>query len=441
MVKNPIIDLSSLTKDEASRPTLTHANVLESFPHIPKPSLDESQLQAVQRMLTKRLAIVQGPPGTGKTHVSVALLQLLLNRLSDDDPPILVVSHTNHALDQMLRHVMRYEDKFIRLGSRTSDEEIEKHTLFKARRRRSPPDLEGSSRKPAWNRLDRLHDKMSKALEPLIKRNEPFSADELHRLGLLRDAQRRSLEEDGKDWVVHHRSVPVSSPMIKWLATELVSVDQEARMLDDDYRENGALEFEDSDLEGEQPRELEADSGAIEDDIEGLSGPWRPIKRQMALHQRYGISTRTVQKALDMDDLWNVPQNVRAPVYLELEKRAMAMIGDSFRKEAEEYVKVARDMRLGSWESDSVVLERAKIVGMTATGLGKYRPLIASVRPKIMIVEEAAETLEALVTAGCVESLEHLILVGLVPQHLDALEGGCTDDRPATTNSSGRIAQ
>ena len=65
---------------------------------------------------------------------------------------------------------------------------------------------------------------------------------------------------------------------------------------------------------------------------------------------------------------------------------------------------------------------------MTTTGLSKYRGLIQSLKPKIVLVEEAAETLEAFVSVACfktyvwhsswqmmglkVSSLEHLILVG-----------------------------
>lgn len=49
---------------------------------------------------------------------------------------------------------------------------------------------------------------------------------------------------------------------------------------------------------------------------------------------------------------------------------------------------------------------------MTTTGLSKYRALIASLRPSIVLVEEAAETLEGPVTAACLPTLEHLILVG-----------------------------
>jgi len=49
---------------------------------------------------------------------------------------------------------------------------------------------------------------------------------------------------------------------------------------------------------------------------------------------------------------------------------------------------------------------------MTTTGLSKYRGLVASLRPRVVLVEEAAETLEAPVTVACLPTLEHLILVG-----------------------------
>jgi helicase required for RNAi-mediated heterochromatin assembly 1 len=52
------------------------------------------------------------------------------------------------------------------------------------------------------------------------------------------------------------------------------------------------------------------------------------------------------------------------------------------------------------------------IAGMTTTGLSKYRALVSALSPKIVVIEEAAETMEAPVISACVPSLEHLILVG-----------------------------
>ena len=58
------------------------------------------------------------------------------------------------------------------------------------------------------------------------------------------------------------------------------------------------------------------------------------------------------------------------------------------------------------------MLRESRIVGMTTTGLSKYRSLVSALRPRIVLVEEAAETMEAPVTSACFPTTEHLILVG-----------------------------
>ena len=45
---------------------------------IDAPSLDSSQLEAIQLALTNRLSIIQGPPGTGKTFIGLKLVEILL---------------------------------------------------------------------------------------------------------------------------------------------------------------------------------------------------------------------------------------------------------------------------------------------------------------------------------------------------------------------------
>lgn len=54
----------------------------------------------------------------------------------------------------------------------------------------------------------------------------------------------------------------------------------------------------------------------------------------------------------------------------------------------------------------------SKVIGCTTTGLSKYRGLLAALKPRTLLIEEAAETLEGNVVAGMFESLQHLILVG-----------------------------
>jgi helicase required for RNAi-mediated heterochromatin assembly 1 len=86
-------------------------------------------------MLTKQVAIVQGPPGTGKTFTSVAAIKILVANLRDNDPPLIIAAQTNHALDQLLNHVMKFEARVVRLGGRSDKEntEILKRTLYELR--------------------------------------------------------------------------------------------------------------------------------------------------------------------------------------------------------------------------------------------------------------------------------------------------------------------
>ena len=62
---------------------------------------------------------------------------------------------------------------------------------------------------------------------------------------------------------------------------------------------------------------------------------------------------------------------------------------------------------------DQNTLATAKVVGMTTTGAAKYQDVLQGLKPKIVIVEEAAEVLEAYITTALSESCEQLILIGL----------------------------
>ena len=78
--------------------------------------LNESQMRAFKLALTKEFALIQGPPGTGKTFVGLKIAQALLDNTSlwqdeKGSSPILMVSYTNHALDQFLEGLIPNEGK------------------------------------------------------------------------------------------------------------------------------------------------------------------------------------------------------------------------------------------------------------------------------------------------------------------------------------------
>ncbi|KAL4426727.1 hypothetical protein ABPG74_006099 [Tetrahymena malaccensis] len=96
--------------------------------------LNQSQVRAVKNILTKEISIIQGPPGTGKTYVGAMAVRNLLQNSevwNPDKNVILMCCKTNHALDQFLTHIIKFETDVVRVGARTKSEEIKEYELQK----------------------------------------------------------------------------------------------------------------------------------------------------------------------------------------------------------------------------------------------------------------------------------------------------------------------
>lgn len=89
-------------------------------------TLDRAQQHSVIHALSRGLALIQGPPGTGKSYTGVAIIKTLLeNRTKAKIGPIICVCYTNHALDQLLEHLIQDGvEQVIRLGSRSKSERL-----------------------------------------------------------------------------------------------------------------------------------------------------------------------------------------------------------------------------------------------------------------------------------------------------------------------------
>ncbi|KAK7755474.1 hypothetical protein SLS62_002403 [Diatrype stigma] len=94
-------------------------------------TLDTTQSIALLDSLSRCLALVQGPPGTGKSYTGEKLIKVLLaNKKAAKLGPILCVCYTNHALDQLLEHLLDAGVKqIVRIGSRSKSERLEKVNL------------------------------------------------------------------------------------------------------------------------------------------------------------------------------------------------------------------------------------------------------------------------------------------------------------------------
>ena len=90
-------------------------------------TLDSTQSSALLNTLSRELSLIQGPPGTGKSYTGEKIIKVLLeHKKSAKLGPILCVCYTNHALDQLLEHLLDDGIKdVIRIGSRSKSERLQ----------------------------------------------------------------------------------------------------------------------------------------------------------------------------------------------------------------------------------------------------------------------------------------------------------------------------
>lgn len=148
-------DLSCLCRDE----TRLHYRTLDT-PDARKLSevstLDQTQASAILDSLRRSIAITQGPPGTGKSYTGEALIKALLaNRSAAQLGPIICVCYTNHALDQLLEHLLDAGvEQIIRIGSRSKSERLAKVNLREVASSTTRTRMEGRRLFESWNDVD-----------------------------------------------------------------------------------------------------------------------------------------------------------------------------------------------------------------------------------------------------------------------------------------------
>jgi helicase required for RNAi-mediated heterochromatin assembly 1 len=406
----PRMDLTSVLINNKHE-TYENVDILHAWPQHPHSDLDASQLGALHRFLTKRLAIIQGPPGTGKTYISVQAVKIMLANRKDVDPPIIIACQTNHAIDQLLNHIAQFEPDFIRLGGRSKDKGVVKErTLYEVRNSVRENPLAGSLGPQSRKRMKDLQKTIAVLLSPLKDDKTPLDHRLLENLGLLTEQQAESLEEGASEWVQATLTNPKEaqlSPFNVWIPDQLISVSSRQQPEDFDF------DYEEADLEYEQLKDMEAENANKDDeDLEGLSGEVHAVADNFTCRPSNGLTEHKVSTALKEEDMWKIHKSMRPAIYRYLQSEMKKIILKELRTHAKKWNELAEQRRIGSLQEHERILKTQKIIGMTTTGLSKYRGLLASLGPKVVLIEEAAEVLEAPVSVACLPSLQHLILVG-----------------------------
>ncbi|CAG8919275.1 unnamed protein product [Penicillium salamii] len=412
-------------------PSYLH-DVTNNWPASPMAQLDEAQWSTLREMVTKELSLTHGPPGTGKTYVSLKALQLMIANKDPKDPPIIVTAQTNHALDQLLKLISEFEPNFVRLGSRSGEPKIRERTIYELRRKNLTPTVVDSSLTSVKRRHHALCKRISKILKPLSegigpdgRPSNPIQFARFVQRGLLTVAQAQSLYSpvESRRWqwkTARHLDFdnPNQDPLIAWLGDAV----GEFQYPSSKYRE---LDEDEESLGVEELREINEENLDHEAEWAILLGQSVTFAPDVARNKMYqhSLPDLFVKQHLERsENLWDIPLDHRGAVYEYLRGQVVSTANSEVRLLQAEYEKNAADFVVSKCERDHPVIRNAKVVGMTTTGLSKHRGLLASVKPRVVMVEEAGHVIEAPVAVACLPSLQQLILMGDHKQ----MRGHCT---------------
>ncbi|KAG7326586.1 hypothetical protein KOW79_009987 [Hemibagrus wyckioides] len=424
--------------------------------------LDDSQLNALKLALTKELAIIQGPPGTGKTYVGLKIAKALLmnSRMWSVNSPMLVVCYTNHALDQFLEGIHSFlENGIVRVGGRSNSEILKRFSLRELTRlsnfRRDLP----AHLKKAYSEIHRemqstqTHLKaqanyLECSLRGVINESflQKYISDDHWETLILQPKMMGGFKNVGKK----------QSLVMEWLCLgmfqqqtsndkaeandegepeeeeQLLEMDEEAalieaeRILDDSdpKARDGRNSKKEEDILAELSEQMLAmnlneaeeqpSQGQGQVDDEGWEIQ-KHQKKKMKQRVKYELSKSDAMSEEEEKRVWNVWElklTDRWRLYrlwvlrYQIDLRRKALQAEQLYQDAAERLAEIRR------REDLCVLKHAKVIGMTTTGAAKYRQVLQELKPRLVIVEEAAEVLEAHIITTLSRECQHLILIG-----------------------------
>lgn len=315
-------------------------------------TLDLTQSRAILDSLSRSFALIQGPPGTGKSYTGEALIKVLLaNKSKAKLGPIMCVCYTNHALDQLLEHLVDGKvQNIVRIGSRSKSERLEPVNLRKVVEGMTRTRTEGRALYESIEALESEADYVARNLttykylntnekiRAFLAAQHPSQHDELFGPG-----QSNEDAEDGWETVRHGRK----KAMEVWLHGGLVT---------------------------------------------------KVPSRTMTQLYQTRLSEMSRQERLLLHQDW-----VRQALDPELRRLSSAHKAYESVRDRNNRVRSSIDLR---------ALQQANIIGVTTTGLATNLDLLRRVNGKVLLCEEAGEVLEAHLLTALLPTIEHAILIG-----------------------------
>ncbi|KAK2594092.1 hypothetical protein QQS21_008195 [Conoideocrella luteorostrata] len=316
-------------------------------------TLDEAQLDALIYAVESSLSVIQGPPGTGKSFIGALAAKMLLKY---SPARLLVLSYTNHALDQFLEDLLKIgidPEMMTRLGSKSTAATL--CLSFDAQFRKSDSRLP----KGTYDNVSHLKEEISD----------------------LRD----SIEEGFK--------TIEAQPSF----TDIL-----------DY-----LEFC-----GDSLSELAWRAFQIPSDKDGfttMGGKGQKVQPDYLISQwMRGKGPGAFSKRVDADcrSLWEMPKEERAKCSGQWVEALRIEQTEALKSSIIRFDEAQRQIDVLFSQAKCSFIKRKRVIGCTTTAAAKYSSLIKAAEPDCVLVEEAGEILEAHVLAALNPTVKQLILIG-----------------------------
>ncbi|KND87314.1 NFX1-type zinc finger-containing protein 1 [Tolypocladium ophioglossoides CBS 100239] len=310
-----------------------------------------AQLESLINGLGNAVGQIQGPPGTGKSFIGALISQIILKLTNHR---ILVLSYTNHALDQFLEDLLDIGvagDSMVRLGSkstvRTDSLRLEKQPKYQ----------------------------FSFEVNAMIRRYKEEAVDVNKRLADL-GSKLGAKRVAGDDILVMLEFLDGGD---FWKAFQVPKPEDGFKIVG---KNNKRL----------QPKEV------LETWAEG------------------GSST-TVQTLMAYMDpmsrhVWGLPLPSRSSLFDHWSNQVRQEQMAEFLELAQTSHEIQRQIDILYNDSKRKVVQNKRVIGCTTTAAAMYQSIIKSAEPDVVLVEEAGEILEAHVITALSPSVKQLVLIG-----------------------------
>ncbi|KAH9007625.1 hypothetical protein EDB83DRAFT_2236280 [Lactarius deliciosus] len=396
----PSVDVNNATSVAIARQQLVRSS-----------ELDPSQVDAVIGTLTREISLIQGPPGTGKSFTGKEILRVLF---TSKIRPIVLIAFTNHALDHMLSSVLdaKITTNVVRLGSRTTDERIEQYSLYKLEQLSGRGDLdrpirrEYAAMKQAEEEMTRIMNRIQlpgltwEDAERFLDFHHPQHADFFRGPPFwIAEFMRRATQDEieNGEW----KRVPKGKK---------VSKDAEISGVYGFWKNARDIEFiqppPSSSKKAAGKKRADSDQRVEFFNELGFEGQIPPVPSK----------SRSLEQLTRVYNVWSMSLSERQRLAESWEDDMRKIAYDSLLSDFEQLrthykdaCKVYEDIQD---EARRRLLSRTDLIACTTTGAAKLVSLLTSVGPKVLMVEEAGQVLEAHILASLVPSVEHLICIG-----------------------------